>query len=80
MKELDHENIRIATPKVADMLEISFWSVQSILEGSLKMCQISTKSVPCLLSEKENCVGLQGRLACDPEFLLKIITVDKTCI
>jgi hypothetical protein len=31
VKELVHENIRITTREVANMLEISFWLVQSIL-------------------------------------------------
>jgi hypothetical protein len=48
-KGLVHDNRRIALCEVANVLGISYGSVQSILEDNLNMHWIKTKSVPHLL-------------------------------
>jgi hypothetical protein len=55
VKELLKNRI-ITIHQVADMLGMSFGSVQSTLKDNLNMHQISAKFVPCLLNEgqKEN--------------------------
>jgi hypothetical protein len=83
---LVHKNGRITIREVANMLEISYESVQSILKGNVYMCGIAAEFVPCLLSEEQNenhvstCQDLQGKHERDPEFLLKIITGGETWV
>jgi transcriptional regulator with XRE-family HTH domain len=49
VKELVLKN-RLPVHEVAEMLGISFGSVQRILKDSVNMCQISAKFVLCLLT------------------------------
>lgn len=51
--ELVHENRRITIRELADTINISFGSVQSILKDNLNMCRIAAKFVPHLLSEEQ---------------------------
>ena len=53
VKESVLENRIIIVCEVANMLGISFWSVQSILNKNLKIHQIATKFLPQLLSEEQ---------------------------
>jgi hypothetical protein len=53
LKELVIENRRITIFEVADMFEVSFSSVQSILKVSLNMHQIATKYKTHLVSEEQ---------------------------
>jgi hypothetical protein len=71
VKELVHENSRITICEVANMLGISYGSVQSILKDNLNMHQS--------VEQEQNCVNMCHDLhgSRDPEFLLKIITNDE---
>lgn len=53
VKEFVLENRIIIVCEDANMLGISFWSVQSILNKNLKIHQISTKFLLQLLSEEQ---------------------------
>lgn len=75
VKEYVYKNRRITIYEAANVLWISFGSVQSFLKGNLTMPQIAVKFMPCLLSEKQKekhvttYQNLQERLARGPEYL-----------
>jgi hypothetical protein len=80
-KELDYEYKRITIWEVANMLGISFRSVQSILKDNLNMHQTATKFVPCRVRNRNRIMfnmsqDFRGRHERDSEFLPKIITGD----
>ena len=83
LKEIVFENRGITIHEVANMLGISFVSVQKTLTGNMNMHPIATKFIPCLLSEeqKKNHVSmwlyLEERPEKNPKFLLKVMTGDK---
>jgi hypothetical protein len=60
LKELFLKNRRLTIHEIADMVRISFGSVQSILKGSLKVLHIAGKFMSGLLIEeqKENLIKM----------------------
>jgi predicted PolB exonuclease-like 3'-5' exonuclease len=60
LKELVLKNRRLTIQEVADVLRISFCSVQSILQDNLKVIQTAAKFMSGLLSEeqRENLVNM----------------------
>ena len=76
-------NRRLTVQEVADEVGISIGSCHQILTENLQMCCISTKFVPCLLTDnqKENRILISQELLANANgnenFLKKIITGDE---
>jgi hypothetical protein len=86
VKELVYKNRRITIHDIANMLGVSFGSVQSFLIDSLNMHWLAVKFMPSLLSkkQKERCINMcrdfQARLEGGAEFFSKIIKGDETWV
>ena len=80
------EDRRTTIGEVADRLEISFGSVQSILTSNLGMHRVAAKFVPRLLTSDQKqfridiCQDLQQQCCADATFLSRLITGDETWV
>lgn len=79
-------NRRITIRELAEELNISYGSVQSILTDNLHMRRVSAKFVPRLLTDEQKanrvsvCTELKDRLQADPDFIAKIVTGDESWV
>lgn len=80
------EDRRTTICEIADQLEISFGSVQSILTSNLGMHRVAAKFMPRLLTSDQKqfrvevCQDLLQQSRADPTFLSKLITGDETWV
>lgn len=80
------ENRRLTIREIAEDIQISYGSVQSILTDDLGMRRVSAKFVPKLLSEEQKearasaACDLVGCVENDRNFMTKIITGDESWV
>jgi histone-lysine N-methyltransferase SETMAR len=86
IRELVHEDRRRMINDIADIVGVSYGSVQTILTLELNMRHVTAKFVPRLLTpeQKEHCVTMcQGLRECamdNPFFTSRIITGDESWV
>jgi histone-lysine N-methyltransferase SETMAR len=86
IRELVHADRRRTINGIADIVGVSYGSVQTILTSELNTWRVSAKFVPRLLTpeQKEHhvavCQDLRERAADNPSFMSRIITGDKSWV
>ena len=86
VNSLVRANRRLTIRELADEVNISFGSCQSILTDILGMSRVASKFVPRVLTDEQRqkrveiCQELLDRANADPDFLKTIITGDETWV
>ena len=86
VERIVQEDRRTTISELADQLQVSFGSVQSILTSSLGMHRVAAKFVPRLLTHDQKqfrieiCQDLLQQSHADPTFLSRLITGDETWV
>ena len=84
--DLVHSNRRIQVEGIAQALGISHGSISTVLHDRLGMRNLTARWVPKSLSDEQMttrasvCSALLKRFRSKDDFLLRLVTVDETCV
>ena len=86
VRDLVYSDGRIQVEEIAQALGISLGSVSIILQDRLGMRKLTDRWVPKFLSDEQmttrasECRALLKRFRSKDDFLLRLVTVDETCV
>jgi len=86
IQQLVHEDCRRTIKDIAEIVKVSYRTVQTILTCDLNMHRVAAKFVPRLLipEQKEHCIAicqeLRQHALDDPSFMSRVITGDESWV